>query len=249
MSLVFDCNMPELKTDKGAVVSDSSCKFVLLALADHASEDGEGCYPGVRKICRKTNLSIQTVVNALNALRHNGFTQLEGQSKRHTFNYTVLVARIAEFQWVEQHDSSGQNTAVPVARAEPSLKPSLKPPREERLLALDFKSMTPAQAHKLPSLILYLEATDFFPGSLIWEYVHNFITANSLTKAKLHDAAEAWTLAGFRRENVKGILEWALNGIPEKHKVKIEKSSTGIPRPNMRELDDMTPIPYVTIEI
>lgn len=121
MSAVFDCNMPELKTDKGATVSDSSCKFVLLALADHASEDGEGCYPGVRKICRKTNLSTQTVVNALNALRHNGFTQLEGQSRRKTFNYTILLVRIAEFQWVESHDSSGQNTTVPAGRAKPSV--------------------------------------------------------------------------------------------------------------------------------
>lgn len=121
MSAVFDCNMPELKTDKGAAVSDSSCKFVLLALADHASEDGEGCYPGVRKICRKTNLSTQTVVNALNALRHNGFTQLEGQSKRKTFNYTILVDRIAEFQWLESSDSSEQNTTVPASRTKPSL--------------------------------------------------------------------------------------------------------------------------------
>lgn len=121
MSAVFDCNMPELKTDKGATVSDSSCKIVLLALADHASEDGEGCYPGVRKICRKTNLSTQTVVNALNALRHNGFTQLEGQSKRKTFNYTILVTRIAEFQWLESDDSSGQNITVPAGRTKPSV--------------------------------------------------------------------------------------------------------------------------------
>lgn len=121
MSSVFDCNMPELKTDKGATVSDSSCKFVLLALADHASEDGEGCYPGVRKMCRKTNLSTQTVVNALNALRHNGFTRLEGQSKRKTFNYTILVDRIREFQWLESHDSNEQNTTVPVGRTNPSV--------------------------------------------------------------------------------------------------------------------------------
>jgi hypothetical protein len=131
MTHVFNCNMPELKTDKGATVSDSSCKFVLLALADHASEDGEGCYPGVKRICRKTNLSTQTVVNALNALRHNGFTRLEGQSKRHTFNYTILMDRIARFQWLESEDSSGQNRTIPVARVESSSKPSPKPSPKE----------------------------------------------------------------------------------------------------------------------
>lgn len=131
MAAVFECNMPELKTDKGATVSDSSCKFVLLALADHASEDGEGCYPGVRRICKKTNLSTQTVVNALNALRHNGFTQLEGQSKRKTFNYTILTSRIAEFQWVESGDSNGQNTTVPATRAKPSLTVPPTPTKNE----------------------------------------------------------------------------------------------------------------------
>jgi hypothetical protein len=131
MTQVFNCNMPELKTDKGATVSDSSCKFVLLALADHASEDGEGCYPGVKRICRKTNLSTQTVVNALNALRCNGFTRLDGQSRRHTFNYTILMARIAEFQWLESQDSSGQNHPIPVVRVESSPKPSPKPSSKE----------------------------------------------------------------------------------------------------------------------
>jgi len=80
--------------------------------------------------------------------------------------------------------------------------------------ALDFQSMNVSQARKVPTLKLYAEATDFFPGSVVWEYVHNTIQANSLTFEKIHGAAVEWAARGYKPENVKGILEWAVNGIP-----------------------------------
>jgi len=121
LSLVFECDMPELKTDKGQTVPNNTAKFILLALADHANDEGEGCYPSVKRLCKKTNLSTGTVCNALNALRHNGFTLLVGKSKVETNNYTISVARIKEFQWVESDDSSGWNQSVPVARIKSSV--------------------------------------------------------------------------------------------------------------------------------
>ena len=93
MSLVFEYDMPELKTDDDKTVPDSTLKFILLALADHASEDGENAYIGVRRLCRKTNFSTSTVCNALNALRHNGYTELVGKSKKETNNYTIILDR------------------------------------------------------------------------------------------------------------------------------------------------------------
>ena len=83
---------------------------------------------------------------------------------------------------------------------------------------------------------------------MTWEFVHNFITDNKLTEDKIKEAATAWALAGFKSENVKGILEWTISGIPEKHKTQTMKpKANGIPRPPMRELDDMSPLPYVEI--
>lgn len=128
-------------------------------------------------------------------------------------------------------------------------KKELKKESREIARALDFQSMTVKEAQNLPTLRMYTDATDFFPGSVIWEFVHIFITENNLTADKIKAAAVAWALAGYKRENVKGILEWALNGIPEKYQVKSMKVDTSLPRPNMRELDDKTPIPYVTVEI
>lgn len=93
----------------------------------------------------------------------------------------------------------------------------------EKSPALNFSTMTPKDARQLPTLKLYADATEFFPGSVIWEFVHTFISDHKLTAEKIREAAISWTLAGYKRENVKGILEWALNGIPEKHQTKIVK--------------------------
>jgi DNA replication protein DnaD len=134
MSMVFSCNMPELKTDKGKTVPDTTAKFILLALADNANDEGEGSYPGVDTLCKKTGYSTATVCNALNALRHNGFTQLIGRSKFDTNNYTILAAKILEFQWLKREDFSGYNPKILAAKTNPSVKPSVKPSINE-----DFK--------------------------------------------------------------------------------------------------------------
>ncbi len=108
MTAVFEYDMPDLKTDDGHLVSDSSCKFVLLALADTANDYGEGAYPGVRRLCKKTSLSTQTVCNALNALRHSNYTNLEGKSKLDTNNYTINIKKLG-FYSIESDDSNQWN--------------------------------------------------------------------------------------------------------------------------------------------
>lgn len=125
MSLVFEYDMPDLQTDDGKTVPDSTAKFVLLALADHCNDEGEGAYPGVKRICKKTSMSNQTVCNALNALRHNGYTTLEGKSKSDTNNYTINMGK---FQPLEFANSSQQNSGILAARVKPSInhpEPSL----------------------------------------------------------------------------------------------------------------------------
>jgi DnaD/phage-associated family protein len=133
MSLVFEYDMPDLKTDDDRVVPDSTAKFVLLALADHCNDEGEGAYPGVKRICKKTSMSTQTVCNALNALRHNGYTTLEGKSKVDTNNYTVNLGKLQPlgFQPIESDDSSGQNQQIPPTRVKPSVNHQINHQKEE----------------------------------------------------------------------------------------------------------------------
>jgi len=56
MSLVWEADLPP------------SEKYVLLALADHARDDGTRIYPSVKTVCRKTGFSRRTVQRHINTL-------------------------------------------------------------------------------------------------------------------------------------------------------------------------------------
>lgn len=91
MSAIFETEFRDLKDEEGNTTKASTAKLVLLALADHANDEGEGAYPGLTKMERKTALSRQTVINTYGALKHNGIIFLAGISKRNTNNYTINV--------------------------------------------------------------------------------------------------------------------------------------------------------------
>jgi hypothetical protein len=90
--------------------------------------------------------------------------------------------------------------------------------------------MTPVQARKVPTIKMYYQAAEFFPGSILWEYVHKTISENNLTSEKIRAAAIAWQGRGFNRQNVEGILEWAVKGIPQNGKSS-GYSATSAPAP------------------
>lgn len=89
MSAIFQTEFCDLRDDGGNVTKASTAKLVLLAMADHANEEGEGAYPSIEKLCLKTALSEQTIRNTFDALRHNGIIALEGKSKWGTNNHTI----------------------------------------------------------------------------------------------------------------------------------------------------------------
>jgi len=123
-------------------------------------------------------------------------------------------------------------SSLPIGNSVPSIK------RVKRVLStLDFKTITIQEAYEIPSLKLYRKATDFFPGSLVWELVHNEITANSLTFEKIHAAAVAWEAKGFKRENVAGILEWARDGVPD---FKVVRKPSSQPNKQAAKIDGVT---------
>lgn len=89
MSAIFETEFRDLPDEEGNITKASTAKLVLLALADHANDEGEGAYPGLTKMERKTALSRQTVINTYGALKYNGIIFLAGISKRNTNNYTI----------------------------------------------------------------------------------------------------------------------------------------------------------------
>jgi len=94
MSLVFDYDMPDLifqAGDQQRTVKASTCKFVLLAISDHANDLGKSAYPGLTRLQRKTGLSRQGVINAIEALKANGYITVDNTpSELSTNNYTII---------------------------------------------------------------------------------------------------------------------------------------------------------------
>jgi len=94
MSMVFDYDMPQLKTDKQEVVSASAAAFVLLALADHGNDEGRSIYPGITRLSAKTKLSKTTVCKALDALELHGYIEYVGRSRLETKEYAINMIKL-----------------------------------------------------------------------------------------------------------------------------------------------------------
>lgn len=121
----------------------SSCKAVLLALADHSNDDGKGAYPSVGTLQKKTNLERPTVIGAVLALQYHLFINFVGESPRETNNYDISPERL-----VKPFDQGGKASLPvkvnPVYRGgkaslpEPSV--SIPKPLEDEALATISKA-------------------------------------------------------------------------------------------------------------
>jgi DNA-binding MarR family transcriptional regulator len=91
---IFDADIPELKTSKDQTVSASAATFVLLAIADHANDNGEGAYPAIITIAQKTKLTAQTVIKAIDALELAGYLEKLGKSRHGSTVYRINPKKI-----------------------------------------------------------------------------------------------------------------------------------------------------------
>ena len=96
MSAIFetefrDLPLPPIPDEvKQRMAKASSLKLVLLAIADHANDEGESAYPGLTRLERKTGMSRQGVVDVISALKYNGLLSVsEIPSRLGTNNYTL----------------------------------------------------------------------------------------------------------------------------------------------------------------
>lgn len=219
LSLVFEYDMPELKTDDGKTVPDSTAKFVLLALADHASDEGEGAYPGVKRICKKTSMSSQTVCNALNALRHNEYITKTGKSKLDTNDYTINLEKLQplEFQPVESSNSNGKNRKVGKKILPARVKPFNPPAQPSVKEGASAKPAKP-KATDIPELVVYREVVSHWPKPFQRDIVINSIQkvgarlGRDVTAADLAPFFTAWGEVSGNDWSLKWLTEWAVAG-------------------------------------
>src|ERR1700694_1261379 len=68
-------------------------KLVLLALADHANDDGEQCFPSVGQIALKTSLSRRGVQKVYRRLEAKGILVPIGQMREGITEYRIVPER------------------------------------------------------------------------------------------------------------------------------------------------------------
>lgn len=69
---------------------EPTIKFVMLALADHASDTGEAVYPSVAHLCDKTGLARRSVLNVIKAARARGVLVAIGK-RRQVIEYKLSL--------------------------------------------------------------------------------------------------------------------------------------------------------------
>ena len=96
MSMIFQAKIEDVKVGEKTVTAPL-LKLVMLALADHCNDDGDGAYPSLTLLEEKTALTRSSVINSLNALKQQGSIIRVGISKRGTTNYSLNIPMLKSF--------------------------------------------------------------------------------------------------------------------------------------------------------
>lgn len=196
MSMVFALDLNDLTTDEGKTVSASTCKFVLLSLADHANGDGENAYPSVTLLEKKTSLSRQTVISALNALRKAGYISQEGISRRGTNNYSIALDALVN---TVDHVESTQLTST---SQHSLLKPSSNHPSNLIVVGAQEKNIFQLYEENIGPLTpmireMLIEAESEYQFNWIEEALKIAIQANARNWRFINAVLRNWKVNGF----------------------------------------------------
>lgn len=105
--------------------TSSGAKLVLLALADHANDDGE-CWPGMKRIAEKCGMSARQVSSHVTGLEEAGLIstsrRCRNDHKYSTYLYQLNLASSGSGLPVGQRKSASSGPAEVGFRAEPSLE-------------------------------------------------------------------------------------------------------------------------------
>lgn len=173
----------------------------------------------VRELATATKMSTSSVWIGAEKLEDRGLIERSVSKSNTVTNWRVVISDTKLYRQIVKtvsNDSEEKHT-LPLKKEKKEIK--LRE-REEKPLSLDFSNMSQKEASEVPTLALFKQATDFFPGSPIWQYVHETIELHSLTVDRIKAANEAWCAQDFKRGNVRGILEWAVNGIPPQYELR-----------------------------
>lgn len=230
MSAIFETefrDLPYIKDGEERNAKASTCKLLLLAIADHANDYGESAYPGYDRLEIKTALSRQGISDTLHALTQNGLLSIsEKPSRLQTNSYTILLSAfpIASKDIIDESSHlTGTSQVTLPARVKPldlnhsltTNKPSIKRSAEK-----------PAKPSTPPEVKLFREVTERYPNKINYPDVVLIIQGVSKRLGRdcsaddLRPFYAAWCAKGFKPVNLAW-LSWAESGIiPEQRPIQ-----------------------------
>lgn len=222
MSAIFETEFRDLTDESGNVTKASTAKLVLLALADHANDEGEGAYPGLTRMEKKTALSRQTIINTYDALLHNGIIYLAGVSKRNTNNYSINAKSFPKMQdgeavlLVKPLDQSNELTSTSQATLPVLVKP-LDPNHQLTInkTPMPKGDLVDLELSKLPAISLRQAISEYFKLNVNWETKTarqwmEWAVQEGVTSAQIASAANTWRMDkqfNWQVPTLKGIFE------------------------------------------
>ncbi len=148
MSLVW-----ELSTTNSELNRDD--KFLLIALADHANDDGE-CYPSLSKIQKKCFFSRQGLINSINKIIKVGYVSKNKRARENGGNSSnlyqihqnIINLKIEEAKLLENIDKNSQRNRLGVVNCVDkgslsdrlAYEPSINHPFNLSLVRADLKT-------------------------------------------------------------------------------------------------------------
>jgi len=245
-------DLKKYRTELPNLYDDSELDVYEHRLLCHYKRVGE-CTEGLETTAEKCKMSEGSASKARRSLADKGWITLErvamdgGEKGRYRFVVRVAdrwIENFAKYSKLSVDDVMAQIKRVYDQKASPSPHEGHPSPDEaspsphegkkepfknlkDSLTARDFEKMGVQDARQVPTLKMYAAATGFFPGSVVWEYVHNFILENKLTSEKIKTAAVNWALRGYRKDNIEGILQWARDGVPQQKKLEAKNGNNG----------------------
>jgi len=125
-----------------ATARTTSHKLVLLALADHADDDGR-CWPSLERVAAKCGIQVRAVQKRIRDLQHDGQVQVVNRPGRSNM---YLITPVPQDTPVLKDTPVPQDTTTPVLKDTPPLssrtprtikEPSVEPPNKQRPVRTD----------------------------------------------------------------------------------------------------------------
>jgi hypothetical protein len=172
MSKVYQMKAIDLISEKGRRVLGSTVKAVLLALADHSSDDGENVYPSVELLSDKTGFSCQTVITTLSALRKSRVIISVGTSRHGTNEYKINIDSEILNDRCERYNEGKATLPQEKIQSKATLSDEVKPLYDESKAAL----LKPLVNHhiKQKAAAPQISSFSYFGDSKIIEVVDAF---------------------------------------------------------------------------